>query len=72
MKKILVIHGPNLNLLGKRETDIYGKVTIDEINRALKEEAKALKIELSVIQSNHEGGIVDEIGKASNAFDGIL
>lgn len=72
MKKILVIHGPNLNLLGKRETDIYGKVTIDEINRLLKEEAKALKVELSVIQSNHEGEIVDEIGKAGNAFDGIL
>lgn len=72
MKKILAIHGPNLNLLGQRETDIYGKVTIREINRALQEEARRLKVRLKIVQSNHEGKIVDMIGTAQGAFDGIL
>ena len=64
MKKILVIHGPNLNLLGKRAPDIYGKETIEEINSLLKEKAKKLKISIDTIQTNHEGEIVDIIGKA--------
>lgn len=64
MIKILVIHGPNLNLLGKREPDVYGNVTIEEINGLLKKKAKQLKISLDAIQSNHEGEIVDIIGKA--------
>lgn len=64
MKSILVIHGPNLNLLGKREPDVYGNVTIKEINELLKEKAKKMKISLDAVQSNHEGEIVDIIGKA--------
>lgn len=72
MKKILVIHGPNLNLLGQRETDIYGKVTIREIDQALQGEARSLKVSLKIVQSNHEGKIVDLIGKARKSFDGIL
>lgn len=72
MKKILVIHGPNLNLLGRRETDIYGKVTIDDINNALFEEAEKIGVSVEMIQSNHEGEIVDRLGQASNEFDGIL
>lgn len=63
--KILVIHGPNLQLLGKREPEIYGKVTIKEINTALTEEAKKKNIKLEIMQSNHEGDIVEAIGKAS-------
>lgn len=63
MKKILVIHGPNLNLLGKREPEVYGKVTLQEINQGLEELAKQRQVELKIIQTNHEGEIVDEIGK---------
>jgi len=73
MSKILVIHGPNLNLLGTREVGIYGKVTIDEINKELKIAAGKKKIELEIMQSNHEGEIVDVIGKAmSNGIKAIL
>ncbi|MBU1887665.1 MAG: type II 3-dehydroquinate dehydratase, partial [Candidatus Omnitrophica bacterium] len=61
MKKILVIHGPNLNLLGKREPEVYGKVTIDQINKKLKEIAMKNKVDIEVFQSNHEGEIVDKI-----------
>lgn len=59
--KILVIHGPNLNLLGQREADIYGTKTLDEINTMLKQLARELKVELDIKQSNHEGEIVDII-----------
>lgn len=69
--KILVIHGPNLNLLGSRETDIYGKQTLDEINNSLKELAEKLGIELTIRQSNHEGEIVDLI-QGSKDFSAIL
>lgn len=72
MKKILVIHGPNLDLLGKREPQVYGKVTLNEINKALKKIAKAKKVELEIVQSNHEGNIVDLIGRSKNKFDCIL
>ena len=72
MKKILVIHGPNLNLLGKREPQIYGKATLAQINQSLGKLAKKNKLKLTVKQSNHEGEIVDLIGKAKNKFDGIL
>lgn len=72
MHKILVIHGPNLNLLGKREVDIYGKVTIDEINKDLNRLAKVKKAELRIVQSDHEGEIVELIGKAKARHDGIL
>ena len=65
MKKILVIHGPNLNLLGQRETDVYGKTTLPEINATLGDLAKKSGVELIILQSNHEGEIVDKIGKAS-------
>ena len=69
-KKILVVHGPNLNLLGQREKDIYGKATLEEINQSLTELARAHKVELTILQSNHEGEIVDAIGKAKE--DGIV
>ena len=72
MKKILVIHGPNLNLLGKREPGIYGKTTLKQINQALEKAAKKYKIKLIAKQSNHEGEIVDLIGKNKNKASGIL
>ena len=72
MKKILVIHGPNLNLLGTREPGIYGRVTLPQINTKLKKLAARRKFSLAVMQSNIEGKIVDAIGKARKKFDGIL
>ena len=72
MKKILVIHGPNLNLLGTREPKIYGRTTLDQINKALKKIASKRKATLTVKQSNHEGQIVDLIGKAKHKYAGIL
>lgn len=63
MSKVLVIHGPNLNLLGKREPEVYGNVTLDEINQSITELAQEKQVELETIQSNHEGEIVDEIQK---------
>ena len=70
--KILVINGPNLNMLGRRETRHYGADTLKSIERALTEKGKALGCKLIFFQSNHEGGIIDFIqGKASGA-DGIL
>ena len=72
MKKILVIHGPNLNLLGQREPKVYGRVTLKEINEGLKKVAKKGKVSLSIKQSNHEGEIVDLIAGARNKFSAIL
>ena len=64
MSRLLVLHGPNLNLLGTREPDVYGRVTLAEIDRALVEKAQAAGAELSSFQSNHEGAIVDRIQQA--------
>lgn len=66
MTNILVIHGPNLNLLGSREPDIYGKVDLEEINRKLTSKALKAKAQIKIIQSNHEGEIVEQIGKHKN------
>lgn len=72
MKNILVIHGPNLNLLGTREQNVYGKVTLSEINSDLKKLAKKSSVKITIMQSNHEGEIVEIIGKGKKKFDGIL
>jgi len=72
VKKILVIHGPNLNLLGQREPKVYGKVTLKEINEGLKKIARQRKAVLVIKQSNHEGEIVDLIAGARKKFDAIL
>lgn len=72
MKKILVIHGPNLDLLGKRQVDVYGRFSLNEINAELRKMAKAKKIALEIVQSNHEGEIVDLIGKAKGKFWALL
>ena len=72
MRKILVIHGPNLNLLGTREPEIYGKMTLKEINANLNKYAKNKKISLKIVQSNSEGEIINLIQKAKGKFDGII
>ena len=70
--KILIIHGPNLNLLGKREPDIYGSFTLDEINNRLSSLAKELGVEVSFYQSNHEGELVQKIQDAMGVFGAIV
>lgn len=72
MFSILVLHGPNLNLLGLREPGIYGSETLDYINRLLEQEAKVLGVKISVLQSNHEGVLVDAIHSASEQHQGIV
>jgi len=71
-KRILVIHGPNLQLLGEREPEVYGSATLEEINRKLEKEAGRLGAELNIVQSNHEGEIVDLIGNSARRYDAIL
>ncbi|OIO36358.1 MAG: type II 3-dehydroquinate dehydratase [Candidatus Omnitrophica bacterium CG1_02_44_16] len=72
MKKILVTHGPNLGLLGRREPKVYGKISLEKINTELKALAKKAKIAITIVQSNHEGEIVDIIGDSRNKFDCLI
>jgi 3-dehydroquinate dehydratase-2 len=69
---VLVLHGPNLNLLGLREPGVYGRVTLDEINRLLETEGHSLQANVSTLQSNHEGVLVDAIHEARSRHQGIL
>jgi len=70
--KVLVIHGPNLDLLGRREPEIYGSLTLKEINEKIDKLAKELKCDVEFFQSNHEGEIVETIGKAKGKFDFLI
>jgi len=70
--RILVIHGPNLNLLGRREPEIYGRTTLDEINSRLTTLGARLGLALETFQSNHEGAIVDRIQQAAGVYDGLI
>ena len=70
--KILVINGPNINMLGIREPDVYGKNSYQDLLNLLQETAKSLGIDCKHFQSNHEGAIVDEIQAAYGLFDGIV
>ena len=71
--KILVIHGPNLNMLGKRDPNKYGTVTMEQINHELESISKKLHIELEFFQSNHEGSIIDFLQKeSSRVADGLI
>jgi len=72
MQKISVIHGPNLNLLGSREPDVYGVVTLGEINLQLRELAAELGQELRILQSNGEGELVTAIHEAGSWADGLI
>jgi len=70
--KILVIHGPNLNMLGKRDKSIYGEKTLPEIDALLKKEARALGVDLATFQSNHEGALIDFVQEQADAARGIV
>ncbi|MDR2772056.1 MAG: type II 3-dehydroquinate dehydratase [Elusimicrobiota bacterium] len=72
MKKILIINGPNLNMLGKREPDIYGDITLKAIEAKIKNLSQKVRVEVSFFQSNSEGEIITEIQKAQETFDGII
>jgi len=72
MKKILVINGPNINVLGKREPAIYGNISIRDIEKKLITLAEKLKVEVNFFQSNHEGEIVDKIQDSANKVSGII
>lgn len=72
MLRILVLHGPNLNLLGLREPGIYGSTTLAEIDQSLTEQAQTLGVELTCQQSNHEGELVDAIQAARGYQDGLM
>lgn len=70
--RIIVIHGPNLNLLGKRDKLIYGEKTLDEINELIEQHATELDTEVTIVQANSEGDLVDFIQKESGGADGII
>ena len=72
IRRVLVIHGPNLNMLGKREPGIYGKTSLDEINKRLKNTGKNLDIAVDTFQSNHEGEIVEKIQDAMDKSQGLI
>jgi 3-dehydroquinate dehydratase-2 len=71
-RRFLVVHGPNLNLLGTREPDVYGHTTLAEIDAALERQAKEQGCGVDCFQSNHEGELIDRIQEAMGAVDGIL
>ena len=72
MTKIRVLHGPNLNLLGTRETDIYGAQTLDDINNEIKKHAKSIGAEAEISQHNSEGDLVQAVQDANNQSDAIV
>lgn len=71
-RRILIIHGPNLNLLGNREKDIYGSLTLDQINQKIRKAAARHKAQVEIFQSNIEGELVEKIQKAYGKFDAII
>lgn len=71
-RRILIINGPNLNLLGTREPHIYGSTTLEDVVNHAKEQATSLSAELDAFQSNHEGAIVDRLHSARGKFDAVI
>ncbi len=71
-KKVIVIHGPNINMTGERETNIYGKETLEDINRGIIAHANDLGLDCETFQSNHEGAIIDKIHLIRNQCDGVV
>jgi 3-dehydroquinate dehydratase-2 len=72
MKKIIIINGPNLNLLGNREVDIYGKNSLDEIKLQVEKRCKELNLDCFFCQSNNEGDLINFVQSAINQFDGLI
>ena len=72
MKRVVVVNGPNLNLLGKREPDIYGTRSLSDLEAVVRAKAKALDLEVSLFQSNHEGEIIDFLQKEAPGSAGIV
>ena len=72
MPRVLVLHGPNLNLLGERDPKIYGSQTLEEINRLLEAHARRRGVEVEFFQSNHEGALIDRIHEARRRVDGLV
>lgn len=70
--RFLVLHGPNLNLLGEREPEIYGSLTLDEVNARVREAARRLSISVDIRQSNHEGELIDILHATRRKVDGIV
>jgi len=70
--RLAVLHGPNLNLLGTREPEIYGRATLEDINERLRQEGAALGLEVVTFQSNNEGALVDEIQRLATSVDGFV
>jgi 3-dehydroquinate dehydratase-2 len=70
--KILVVNGPNLNLLGTREPDVYGGETLADIGKAVSDAAASMGVELDTFQSNEEGVLVTEIGESAGVYDGLI
>jgi 3-dehydroquinate dehydratase-2 len=70
--KILVLHGPNLNLFGRRETSIYGTTTFADINGAIEDQARSLGVEVEIFQSNHEGALLDRLQARMDDCDGCV
>lgn len=69
---VLVVHGPNLNLVGHRQTDVYGTTSLAEIDEMLRRTASASGVEIETFQSNHEGALIDAVQGAAGRFDGLL
>jgi len=72
MKKVVVVHGPNLNLLGKREPHIYGTRSLDDLNELVHKKASALGLEVTTFQSNHEGELIDFLQKEGPGSAGVV
>lgn len=71
-KRVLLLHGPNLNLLGSREPQVYGAMTLDQINQLVERHLKAYSVEMRAQQSNHEGELIDVLHLARNWADGVI
>lgn len=71
-KKILLLHGPNLNLLGTRQPEVYGSITLEQINTWVATQARSHKVEVRAEQSNHEGALIDILHVARNWADGVI
>ena len=72
MKKIIIINGPNLNLLGQREDDIYGKNTLEDIKKICENKGKTRNLEIDFYQSNNEGEIINKIQEVAETYDGLI